>query len=101
MFGGYFLNIHDTSGSETDVNFQRMCQKFILQKERQVFIKCILRNVHNSYVFVHIGRRYCGRETVTPSTPESYPVGRRTLQILHDKSNQMSGFIVCQLKDNR
>ena len=68
MFGGYFLNIHDTSGSETDVNFQRMCQKFILQKERQVFIKCILRNVHNSYVFVHIGRRYCGRETVTPST---------------------------------
>ena len=44
-----------------------MCQKFILQKERQVFIKCILRNVHNSYVFVHIGRRYCGRETVTPS----------------------------------
>ena len=67
MFGGYFLNIHDTSGSETDVNFQRMCQKFILQKERQVFIKCILRNVHNSYVFVHIGRRYCGRETVTPS----------------------------------
>ena len=68
MFGGYFLNIHDTSGSETDVNFQRMCQKFILQKERQVFIKCILRNVHNSYVFVHIGRRYCGRETVTPSS---------------------------------
>ena len=67
MFGGYFLNIHDTSGSETDVNFQRMCQKFILQKERQVFIKCILRNVHNSYVFVHIGRRYCGRGTVTPS----------------------------------
>ena len=67
MFGGYFLNIHDTSGSETDVNFQRMCQKFILQKERQVFIKCILRNVHNSYVFVHIGCRYCGRETVTPS----------------------------------
>ena len=69
MFGGYFLNIHDTSGSETDVNYQRMCQKFILQKERQVFIKCILRNVHNSYVFVHIGRRYCGRKTVTPSTP--------------------------------
>ena len=67
MFGGYFLNIHDTSGSETDVNFQRMCQKFILQKERKVFIKCILRNVHNSNVFVHIGRRYCGRKTVTPS----------------------------------
>ena len=44
-----------------------MCQKFILQKERQVFIKCILRNVHNSYVFGHIGRRYCGRGTVTPS----------------------------------
>ena len=59
MFGGYFLNIHDTSGSETDMNFQRMCQKFI---------NCILRNVHNSYVFVHIGRRYCGRETVTPSS---------------------------------
>ena len=72
MFGGYFLNIHDTSGSETDVNFQRMCQKFILQKERQVFIKCILRNVHNSYVFVHIGRRYCGRETVTPSIEVIY-----------------------------
>ena len=71
MFGGYFLNIHDTSGSETDVNFQRMCQKFILQKERQVFIKCILRNVHNSYVFVDIGRRYCGRETVTPSNSYS------------------------------
>ena len=74
MFGGYFLNIHDTSGSETDVNFQRMCQKFILQKERQVFIKCILRNVHNSYVFVHIARRYCGRETVTPS------ISTKTLQ---------------------
>ena len=48
-----------------------MCQKFILQKERQVFIKCILRNVHNSYVFVHIGRRYCGRGTVTPSSIET------------------------------
>ena len=45
-----------------------MCQKFILQKERQVFIKCILRNVQNSYVFVHIGRRYCGHGTVTPSS---------------------------------
>ena len=72
MFGGYFLNIHDTSGSETDVNFQRMCQKFILQKERQVFIKCKLRYVHNSYVFMHIGRRYCGRETVTPSIMNNF-----------------------------
>ena len=79
MFGGYFLNIHDTSGSETDVNFQRMCQKFILQKERQVFIKCILRNVHNSYVFVHIGRRYCGRETVTPSNNNSSRLGKHLL----------------------
>ena len=58
-----------------------MCQKFILQKERQVFIKCILRNVHNSYVFVHIGRRYCGCGTVTPSTWKMLDEGPKELYL--------------------
>ena len=78
----------DASGSETDVNFQRMCQKFILQKERQVFIKCILRNVHNSYVFVHIGRRYCGRETVTPSIGKMIPTSIEHISLTEPHQHQ-------------